>query len=395
MNILFVIAIAIVLFSEYNEYKKKNAKKIVGYDTQTGVPIYEGEVIIGYNTQNGHPIYGKKIEKKENKPLTQEDKTRISNTILMITGAFLIVFASVIFLVSSWNSVSNIIKTLILVFIQGMFILFSFICKNKLDIPKVSKVFKILSFIFIPIVLISLSTFNIVPESLCIEGEYFSLYIGLSFLVSDVVFKLYGILKEDMSIKKASYFMELLGVIFLADQFLPTASLNLLIISAYNIIMYILLHGGFLDNKAYKTFNTIASFIIVITLVLSTFGSIDYVYNVALLFYTILFFVEYLINTDEVQKRKNLILFFITYFVSITVIKDFNISPYFLYLIALIPIIILAKFAKSASTKELMTTLITVFIVGITVFGLDLTDSNNSSEIIDGIKDIDNAIPRY
>ena len=378
MNLLLIIAIIIVLVAEYNENKKANQRKIVRYDTQTGQPIYEGDVIIGYNTQTGNPIYGQAIAKqtKENKPLTEEDKTKISNTILMITGACLVVFASIIFLISSWNSVPNIVKTFILIFIQVMFILFSYICNNKLNIPKVAKVFKVLSFIFVPIVLISLSTFNIVPEEFCIEGEYFTLYIGASFIISDIIFKLYGIFKNDMSIKKTSYFMELLGVIFITEQLFDKASLGLLIISAYNIIMYILLQGGFLDNKAYKTFNDITSFILVGLLVLSTFGSTDRIYNVTLLFYTVLFFFEYFINKEELQKKKYLVLFFITYFVSITAIKSFNISPYFLYLIALIPIVVLAKYASSDSIKDLTTTLITIFIVGITVFGLDSVDKS-------------------
>ena len=376
MNILLIIALIIVLVTEYNENQKKKQRKIVRYDTQTGVPIYEGDEIIGYNTQTGHPIYGQKIPQKVPKELTQEDKTKISNTVLMITGAFLVVFASTIFLVSSWDSVPNIVKSLILVFIQVMFFLFSYICNSKLNISKVGTVFKVLAFIFMPIVLISLATFNILGESLSIDGEYFSLYTGISFLVSDLAFKAYGILRKDMAIKKTSYFMELLGVIFLTEQFFEEAAYSLLVISIYNIIMYILLQGNFLDKKAYQSFNNIISYCLVGLLILSTFGSTNYIYNIALVLYTVLFFVEYFIHKEEIPKKKYLLLFFITYFVSLSAIKNFDISPYFLYLIALIPIILLAKYNDSPSIRDLMTTLITIFIIGIMVFGLDHVDKS-------------------
>ncbi len=373
MQLLIIIALIIVLVAEYNENQKKKQRKIVRYDTQTGAPIYEGDVIIGYNTQTGHPIYGQKIEQKpkEQKELTAEDKKNISNTILMITGAFLVVFASMIFLVSSWNNVPNIVKTLILIFVQVMFMLFAYICDNKLNIPKVGKVFKVLYFLFMPIVLISLATFEILGEEVSIEGEYFSLYVGLSFIVSDIAFKLYDFFKKDMVIKKTSYFVELLGVIFLSDQFFGEVSHALLFISLYNIIMYVLLHGNFLDKEAYQKSNNIVSYCMVGLLILSTFSSTDYVYNIALVLYTVLFFVEYFIQQEEIPKKKNLILFFITYFVSLSVIKNFDISPYFLYMIALIPIILLAKFNASANIKDLLTTLITIFIVGILIFGID------------------------
>ncbi len=378
MNLLIIIALIVVLIAEYNESQKKKQRKIVRYDTQTGAPIYEGDVIIGYNTQTGHPIYGQKIEQKPRvqKELTAEDKTKISNTILMFTGAFLVVFASVIFLVSSWDTVPNIGKTLILVFVQVMFGLFTYICNSKLNIPKVGTVFRILTFIFMPIVLISLATFDILGESVAIGGDYFCLYTGLSFIVADIAFKTYGILRKDMAIKKTSYFMELLGIIFLAEQFFDKAAYSLLLLSVYNIIMYILLQGNYLDKNAYQKFNNVVSYVVVGLLILSTFASTDYIYNISLALYTILFFAEYFIYKEEIPRKKYLLLFFITYFVSISAIKNLSISPYFLYLIALIPIILLAKHNDSPSIRDIMTALIAIFIAGITFFGLDEVDKS-------------------
>ena len=88
---------------EHLEYKKP----IIGYHPLTGDPIFEGEVIPEV--------------REPNQPLTEEEKTRLSNTILIITGALLIVLASIIFLATGWETIDGIFKTLILFGIQMIF----------------------------------------------------------------------------------------------------------------------------------------------------------------------------------------------------------------------------------------------------------------------------------
>ena len=101
------------------------------YDTRTGQPIFEyKKPIIGYNSFTGEPIFeGDEVPKETlpKQPLTEEDKNRISNSILIITGAVLVVIASIIFLATGWETMHGLLKTLILFCIQMIFSLFAYI----------------------------------------------------------------------------------------------------------------------------------------------------------------------------------------------------------------------------------------------------------------------------
>ena len=80
----------------------KKYVNITGHDPRTGQPYFEyKKPIIGYNPNTGEPVFeGEEIPKPEMpiQPLTEEEKKRISNSILIVTGAVLVVIASIIFL---------------------------------------------------------------------------------------------------------------------------------------------------------------------------------------------------------------------------------------------------------------------------------------------------------
>ena len=197
MTLIYLIIFIIVGIAIYDDQKKRkklvNTKKIIGYDTRTGVPLYEGEKVTGYDTQTGRAIIsGREEPKKTVKPKQPIDKTKISNSILMIIGAALVVFATVVFLTSSWDSIPNIIKPFILIFIQLIFYGSYKICTTKLDIPKTGKVFQYLSLAFLPIVLVSFSCFELIGESLSIGGEYAPLYFMICFIITDIAYKIYA-----------------------------------------------------------------------------------------------------------------------------------------------------------------------------------------------------------
>ena len=45
-------------------YAQPQQRKVVSYDAYTGQPVYEGQVIIGYDTQTGAPIYGEQTNQQ-------------------------------------------------------------------------------------------------------------------------------------------------------------------------------------------------------------------------------------------------------------------------------------------------------------------------------------------
>ena len=63
--IIIGIIVAIAIYDDQNKRKQAiNKKKIIGYDTRTGVPLYEGEKVTGYDTQTGRAIISGREELK-------------------------------------------------------------------------------------------------------------------------------------------------------------------------------------------------------------------------------------------------------------------------------------------------------------------------------------------
>ena len=349
MVIILAILLIVYLYTTENKEKEEQKKKsIIGYDTRTGVPLYEGEKVLGYDTQTGRAIISGREEKKKDKI---EDKSKISNSILMIVGAGLIVFASVVFLTSSWDTIPNIVKPLVLIFIQVIFFAFYKICDKKLDIPKTGRVFKFLSFMFIPIVLISLSCFELIGEELSIKGEYADLYFAASFIVSAIVFKVYTKFDNDLSLKVASYFLETLGLFCIAIH-IDEEYIYGLLLSVYTTIYYILLHGNFLDKKAYSRLNSIVTIITMFACYINLFGRESFLYYIPFAIYTVLFFTLYFINKEDKEQRRSLCLFFVNYFATVSYISTLDIPKYPMYLLFVIPLLIVAKISKKENIKN-------------------------------------------
>ena len=418
--IVIIVVIVIIANNQKNNYSEKKSGQIVGYNTATGAPIYLSECrLIGYNTQNGNAIYenpydikeydtstGKPIfntievpnpnnnqslstqpslnsqndikvpHKEPKKPLTEEEKNRLSNSILMITGAVLIVIASIIFLASSWDTVHSLIKVLVLVGIQIIFFIFAFICQKKLNIVKVSKVFKYLGYIFVPINLLSLSCFNLIGNYFSIDGDGFFLYFALTFLVTDILYKIIGNFKKDTILKQISYFTEILTLLFLCIHFEIMIAYTFVILSLYNNIMSLLLAKNILDSKAYNKINQVTSYIILFLLVIRIIYNNETIYCLSTCIYAIGYFIKYITSSDENSKKTNIILFLITYIFTLMILKNIKITPYFIYLLALVPLVKLISLMKNEKTKNTAYNVLVVISFIILLIAIDNPDKS-------------------
>jgi len=367
MTFIYIIVFIIAGIAIYDDQKKRkklvNTKKIIGYDTRTGVPLYEGEKVTGYDTQTGRAIIsGREVPKKEVKPKQPIDKTKISNSILMIIGAALVVFATVVFLTSSWDSIPNIIKPFILIFIQLVFYGSYKICTTKLDIPKTGKVFQYLSLAFFPIVLVSFSCFELIGDSLSINGEYASLYFMACFIITDIAYKIYAKYYPDLIVKIASYVMELLAVICLGF-YIDLEYITTLLLCIYTTIVFVLLHYNYIDNKAYGIVNiiTIALTMFFCKALASQAEENLFFYYLPYIIYSILFFIMYFLKKDSEDQKYCLVFFIINYILTITYIGTLDIPRNFFYLLCLIPLIVFAKLSKNNTVKSIFQWLIFCF----------------------------------
>lgn len=391
MGLIIILGIIIVgiIINEAIDSKPKKERKLVAYDIHNGQPIYLDQCrFLGFNTVNGNPMFEnpyhiikydrltgapiyatfeldkaeydeskivgvvKKVEVK--KPTTEEDRNRISNSILMIVGALLIVIASIIFLASSWETTSGIIKTLVLVLIQVMFIIFGYICNKKLNIIKVAKVFNYLALCFVPIILLSLSTFELIGDYLSIGGEGFLLYLALVFLVSDFFYKGVGITLKDKVSKIMSYVAEVAAITFISSFLDISTLLFLIILSIYNILVYVLVNTKFIDYNAYKIPNNILSYFTLFLLVLAMINTDSLLYYLPMGLYTIYYYIMYVYGKENNSKVYNFVFFIITYIIDLTIINKIEISPYFGYILGIIPLVLLTKVMKNEKSKNVL-----------------------------------------
>ena len=346
---LFIAIVLAIALKVYRGYQKAMAKKakIVGYDTRTGIALYEGETVTGYDIHTGKPIIK---GREEPKPKEKEEKGKISNSILMIVGAGLIVFATLVFLTSSWDDIPSIIKPFMLVFIQLIFFASYYICDKKLDIPKTGRVFKFLGFMFIPIVLISLSCFNLIGE-LSIEGEYYSLYFAACFIISDIIFKIYTKKDDDIALKRAAYFLEFAAVLCFCNQF-ESNLLESTLIPLFTVIITVLIKYNILDEKTYYNCNLGAS---VGVMFISYFISRDInYYYIPFAIYSIEFFVLHFIENNEERQMESLYFFLINYMTAIAYTTTLDIPKYPILLLCLIPIILFAKLTKKETISKIL-----------------------------------------
>ncbi len=380
MIFLITLVILVVLAILDSNDKEKTVKPfIVGYNALTGEPIFNKESElkpIKYDIHTGKPIFEGDEEQIPEPPKvkTEEDKTRITNSILMITGAILIVFASIIFLATSWEVLSGIVKSLILVVIQLVFLVFYLICKNTFDLPKTSKVFKYLFLIFVPIVLLSLSCFEVVGDYLSISGDGFMLYFGASFILTDVIYKLINIQEKDKGIAIMSYMSEVLGIAMIAIHFIPDSAMPLLIVAIYNLIYYILIEAGIINRDYYLTINHINNYLIVAySLLFLSIEGPTYIVNGTLFVSALYYFIKYYKNDDEMKQRRYMVYFLALYIASLTVLANLEVPPYFAYNLALIPLLLLTLVIKKDKLKNVLIygiLIISMLVVGRAIFDI-------------------------
>ncbi len=362
---LFILGIIVLAIVDYERKRKlliKNKnQEIVAYNIHTGAPIYKN-------------VSSPSVNKPLKKAMSEEDKAKISNSILIITGALLVVFASIIFLVSAWDSIPNIIKTLILVVIQMLFLTFENICDKKLSIPKISKVFRYLTYSFVPIILMSLSFFELVGDFFSISGEGSKWFFSIIFLITDITYKVIGKSKEDILLKRASLIAEIIAIIFFFSNF-ENVYFLLYALVIHNIIMYILLQGNYLDNKAYKILNIFLSYLLIPIAFLYS-RSYEVINNSIILFLLALSFFYRIYSEKNNKIQPYMIAFLITYFLAVKSVLNVDIFPYLIYIISLFTILCLKLVLKVENDKKTIIKLVSI--LGLIIIGLSILNAEKT-----------------
>lgn len=167
---------------------------------------------------------------KENKIKNEKEQKNIA---ILVTGAACIVLSAIVFLMSTWNSIPNILKTVVLSLLTLVFFGGSYIAKEKFKLDKASQTFFYIAMAYIPICLLSIAVFELFGTYLSVYGE--GKYIYLMFASLFVAF-IYYITYMNKNSKYLLY-GSLLSQVFSIIAFSLIFSNDILIIGI-NLLLY-------------------------------------------------------------------------------------------------------------------------------------------------------------
>lgn len=190
------------------------------------------------------------------KKLTEEEKQKIKlkkekeererkNTTILITGAILIVLSAIVFLMSTWYTIPNILKTTVLVLLIGVFFGGSKIAKEKFNLEKTSNTFFYIAMAYIPICLFSISFFGLLGEFLSFRGDGGYIYLTIAGIFTAFIYWITYIKNKNVLLFYGSLLTQVFSVILFSlifSQNIELISLNLLL---YNILFIILTYSKF------------------------------------------------------------------------------------------------------------------------------------------------------
>ena len=177
-------------------------------------------------------------EEKLERKLRKEKKEReTKNTTILITGAILIVLAAIVFLMSTWNTVSNIIKNVVLVLLIGVFLGASKIAKERFNLEKASNTFFYLAMAYIPICLISCSIFELFGHYLSIYGDGKYTYLAMSMLLTSGIYYINYKARKSTALLVGTILSQIFTVILFGLIFSSEVSLIIILLLLYNLIL--------------------------------------------------------------------------------------------------------------------------------------------------------------
>ena len=249
------------LQSELDVYKEMTKKEIINQDDEFEIVEKENDVktsniALEKETNPVSTTIVEEVEEVENletiKEEKQENNTKaevytskvendegIKNKFILMTGASLIILAAVIFLTSTWHTIPNLLKTIVIMLLGGVFLGASNIAKKTFKLEETANTFLYMALAYLPISLFSISYFGLLGNYLSVHGEGKNLYLFIvSFIVSIIYYKV-GDNKNNKVLFNASMIMQLICVSYISRCIKNEFTSVVLGIIIYNIILTI------------------------------------------------------------------------------------------------------------------------------------------------------------
>ena len=310
--VLVAIVIIIVLINKNNSLKDEldhrgNFCPKCGFDLRTKP-----------NHDTSHST-SEVLEKKEEVPASQNvearvntptpvsvekkkiDDKEIKNSLILITGAVLIIIAAIVFLTSTWEFTLDIVKTMVIFLMFGVFLAGSHIAKKYLGLEKISKAFIYIAFSYLPLALFSICLFGLLGHYLSYQGAGKYVYLAISSIILSIVYYLYMKKNNDVLIAIYSLVFQLLSCAFIGLFIKEDVHLVLLALS-----LFVLLINSLHFDYRFKSKEFDLRSIVVLTILLLV-GLVVYAYDFSF-FYLLALIVNifnlYYLLVDELKEEK-------------------------------------------------------------------------------------------
>ena len=189
----------------------------------------------------------KHIKQKQSR---NKDSEGIKNKFILMTGAILIVLAAIVFLTSTWYTIPNIIKTIVIVLLAGVFVGASKIAKTIFKLDETANTFLYIALAYLPISLFSISLFGLIGDYLSISGAGNNLYFAFSTVILSILYFMIGNRRKQIVLIHSSMIMQLLAVIFMSLCVNNSFSIAIFGIIVYNMIIFLLKEKTFREYKS-------------------------------------------------------------------------------------------------------------------------------------------------
>lgn len=257
MALIFIVIIIILSIELTDKNNKINKLERELFNLRRMVPYYNNQQNYQYNynrqyqqqynqksTNNYNNQYNyEKIENKQIKAKTKMNEKEIKNSAILVTGAVLIILASIIFLTSTWGTIHSFIKLSVFILMLIVFAGASYIADNIFKIKQTAKVFFYISLSYFPMTLFSISWLGLLGVNLSLFGKYQYIYFTLCSIITALIYYFISKKKESIPIYVGSIIFQILSVIIFILNFthnMISISLGLLIYSCIFEIIYLI-----------------------------------------------------------------------------------------------------------------------------------------------------------
>ena len=173
------------------------------------------------------------VQPKKTKEKIKSEKERKTTT-MFATGATFIILDAIVLITSTWSLMPNIVKTIMLMLIAGIFFALSSFAKKK-NLHKAHKAFYYIAMAYIPIFCISISTFGLLGEYLSIFGEGKFIYFTLAGIANSILYYIEYKRKNMPGLFYGSILIQVLTVVVFSCIFETNIQKIVLCMLLYNI----------------------------------------------------------------------------------------------------------------------------------------------------------------